>query len=265
MSALHSPSHESAPSVTGKALVGRGFTSDVYDWGTGRVLKLFHASVPDWKVEREFNNARAVHAAALPAPAVYEQLEIDGRCGIVFQKIEGISLYRHVQARPWTLFAAVRQMAELHARIHACTAPSELLTQRQRIETGIAAAGDVPEEVKQHARFALEKLPDGESLCHGDFHPENIILTKTGPILIDWGRASRGHPLSDVACTLRLIQIADLPPWVPLHMRLLLQCARSLIYSRYRKHALRLHAGTRLEIEEWNLPLSVASAGWGNQ
>ena len=32
----------------------------------------------------------------------------------------------------------------------------------------------------------LDTLPDGQRFCHGDYHPGNVILTKAGPIVIDW-------------------------------------------------------------------------------
>jgi hypothetical protein len=60
-----------APRLPDAALVGRGYTSDVYAWGVGRVLKLFHRSFPRANAKREYRVTRAVHAAGLPAPAAY--------------------------------------------------------------------------------------------------------------------------------------------------------------------------------------------------
>src|SRR5215208_6941645 len=104
-------------------LVGRGFCSDVYAWGEGRVLKLFHGWVARDLADYEFAVTRAVHAAGLPVPAAYELVEVEGRTGIVFERIDGVSLLEAVQARPWALFGAIRQLADLHARIHRCPAP----------------------------------------------------------------------------------------------------------------------------------------------
>src|SRR5262245_33786897 len=83
--------------------LAKGFTSDVYAWGKGQVLKLFLSSVPTATIEREFRTTRAVHAAGLPVPAAYKLVEVEGRRGIVFERIHGDSMFRHVQARPWML------------------------------------------------------------------------------------------------------------------------------------------------------------------
>ncbi len=46
-------------------------------------------------------------------------------------------------------------------------------------------------------------------LLHGDFHPNNILYTASGPVVIDWSFASSGDPLLDVARTLALPVIAE--------------------------------------------------------
>src|SRR5262249_4381448 len=54
------------------ALVGTGFCSDVYDWGEGLALNLFHGRVAPDRAARNFAVSRVVHAAVVPSPAVYD-------------------------------------------------------------------------------------------------------------------------------------------------------------------------------------------------
>lgn len=247
------------PELRDAPLVGRGYTADVYAWGDGRVLKLFHPGPDRDRAEREFRVTRAVRAAGLPAPAVLGMVEVGGRCGIVCERIAGPSLVDHVQARPWAMFAAVRQLAELHARVHRCAAPADLPSQRDRIAARIDAAPGLPAAERDAARRRLAALPDGGVLCHGDFHPGNVLLAPGGPVVIDWGSAARGHPLGDVAFTVRLLRTARLPPWVPRPMHLLLGCTRPLLLRAYLGWYLRSAPGTRREIEAWQTPLAAAA------
>lgn len=240
---------------------GRGYTADVYDWGGGRVLKLFRRPFPRDKAEREYRVTRAVHAAGLPAPATYEFVDIEGRCGIVFERVVGVSLLDSVRARPWTLFRAVRLLAELHASIHRREAPPGLPSQREWIDGGIDAAPGVPAPERRAAKAALADLPDGAALCHGDFHPANVLITARGPVIIDWDTATRGHPLGDIACTSHLLRNASLPPWSPRSMHLLLRCTRGLLHSAYMRHSLTLHGVTREQVEAWEMPIKAAR-GW---
>src|SRR5688572_28115055 len=99
-----------------ETLLGNGFTSEVFSWGEDRVLKLSFAWRSLAKVQREFTVTQAVRAAGLPTPEAFEIVAIGNRHGIVFERVRGPSMVKQVERRPWTLFAAARQLAELHAR-----------------------------------------------------------------------------------------------------------------------------------------------------
>lgn len=244
------------------ALIGTGLTSDVYAWGEGRVLKLCHRDMPAGRVEAEFQITRAVHAAGLPVPAAFDLVEVEGRRGIVFERVDGPSMFEYVQSRPWALFAAARQRAELHAQVHGCAAPLDLPRQSQWIENRIEMSECLSEADKQLVRRSLAELPDGEVLCHGDFHPGSILLTRRGPVIIDWITGSRGHPLGDVACTSYLFENASLPAEARLHIRLLFQVSRNLLHGRYLSRYFQLRPGTRRQIEAWLEPIQAAKSGW---
>jgi len=44
----------------------------------------------------------------------------------------------------------------------------------------------------------IADMPDGDRLCHGDFHPMNILGEASQPVIIDWPDARRGDPAADV-------------------------------------------------------------------
>src|SRR5262249_60643867 len=113
---------------------------DVSAWGEGRVLKLFHGWVSPDRAARKYAVTRAVHTAGVPSPAAYDLVELQGRFGIVLERINGVSLLEYTQARPWSIFAAVRLLAELHARIHRCPAPARPPSLRERIPGGVQAS-----------------------------------------------------------------------------------------------------------------------------
>ncbi|MFC2013409.1 phosphotransferase family protein [Chloroflexota bacterium] len=70
----------------------------------------------------------------------------------------------------------------------------------------------MPSRVKEVVLEALEQLPDGSAVCHGDFHPRNIIISSRGPVIIDWANATQGNPLADVAWILLASQTAAWQP-----------------------------------------------------
>jgi hypothetical protein len=44
-----------------------------------------------------------------------------------------------------------------------------------------------------------------------DLHPLNVLLSKNGPVVIDWPNAGRGEPAIDVAATWILMFSGELP------------------------------------------------------
>jgi uncharacterized protein (TIGR02172 family) len=248
--------------IQAATLVAKGFTSNLYAWGETHVLKLFHGWVPLERIDGEYRTSKAVHSAGLPVPAPMERVSVGAQSGIIFERVAGVSMYRRIRAKPWLLFQAARRLAELHAQLHRCVAPPELPSQRERIANGIDVSQILSESAKRAVRQQLAELPDGTAVCHGDFHPENIILTERGPIVVDWGSATRGDALGDVACTLRLMRSATLPPWEPRCMHLLLQISRKALQRSYLTHYLRLSAGTVEQIETWRELLEAAGSSW---
>ncbi len=240
------------------ALIGHGRTADVYAWGEDRVLKLYQAHMPGHLVEQEYNFTRAALAAGIPAPATEQLIEVDGQFGIIFERLEGPSMLKALAIKPWRIVEMASLLGELHARVHACPALPELPAQRQQIENGIQAAKNLPPEIKAASLACLAQLPQGNLFCHGDFHPDNILMTSRGPVIIDWMTGRRGNPLADVCRTLLIFQTTALPAGSPLHLRLLAKASGNLIETIYRNRYLQIRPTSRQQIDAWWLPLLVA-------
>lgn len=102
------------------------------------------------------------HARAAGYP-VPEVLEVRPD-GLVLERIQGATMLADLRRRPWRLRSSALLLASLHERLHA-----------------------IPYE-------------DG-SLLHLDLHPDNVLLSPAGPVVIDWTNAGTGAPALDVALT----------------------------------------------------------------
>jgi len=248
-------------------LIARGRTSEIFAWGENQVLKLLLEEYPVSDAEREARITEAAHQLGLPVPAVGDVVEVDGRWGIVFERVEGPSM-RKAAIRKGAVY--YRMLAELHASIHSREI-TELPSQREMLKSKIKEVMDaaarlteiIPEEREQLLRVieavlkVLGQLPDGSAVCHGDYHPDNIIMSARGPIIIDWLDATKGNPLADVARTSLLLRTSA-PPGVGPVLRYLIHLGGSWIYSIYLKEYLRLRSVAREEIDAWLPVVAVA-------
>lgn len=179
--------------------IAQGLTAEIYVWDETRILKLFRDGRAPDQVAYEAHIARAVHAAGLPVPAVGDIVEVNGRLGLLYERIDGLAMIDSMGQKPWPLAQSARLWAELHADMHArCTVP-ELPSQRAELAKHIRAARMLSPDLQRAALRAVDTMPEGDRLCHGDFWPGNILMSSRGPVIIDWSCATRGNPLADVA------------------------------------------------------------------
>ena len=244
--------------------IAEGRTAEVFAWSDGRVLKLYRAGFGRDGAAKEFRVARLVSNAGLAAPAVYDAgspdgvLEQDGRCGILAERIDGVSMLREMARRPWRVRRYSRQFARLHAAMHSTRIPS-LPEQRRAIGRAIDRAADVAgPQLAGRARRALALLPDDGVVCHGDFHPDNVLLSRRGPVIVDWEPVTRGAAAADVARTVLLARHGGFPPGTPWRVRVPMALARRLFLRLYLREYTRITGMPWHEVEAWIGVMAVA-------
>lgn len=107
--------------------------------------------------------ARVMELALAHGYPVPRVLEISTD-GLVLERIDGPTMGDDLRRRPWRFNHAVHVLARLHERLH---------------------------------RIAF----DGATLIHFDLHPDNVLMSAAGPVVIDWTNARGGDADSDVAMT----------------------------------------------------------------
>ncbi|MCU1374456.1 MAG: Mn2+ dependent serine/threonine protein kinase [Actinomycetia bacterium] len=160
-------------------LLASGRDADIFECGPGLVLRRARSGRSLAEEARTMAYARD---QGYPVPAV-EELSDDGS-ELVMERIDGVSMVDALTRRPWTLWKQGAVLADLHRRLHDIPAPDWVPP---------AFTGD------------------GDQLLHLDLHPLNVMVTATGPVVIDWPRAARGDGGVDVAITWLLMAAATVP------------------------------------------------------
>ena len=173
-------------------LIGRGRAADVFDLGDGRVLRRYRAPHPG-VVQREAAAMQQLRAHGAPVPEVYSAAGDE----MVMEHIRGRSMLDVIKSRPWKAGAMGRLLAEVQRQIHA------------------VPAGDVN----------LPRFSEGGAILHFDLHPDNVMLTNRGPVVIDWSNVAIGDPLADVMFSWMLMSTGE-PDQVPMLLRPVVQRVR---------------------------------------
>lgn len=200
--------------------IAQGREAEIFAWDDGMVLRLFRDGEAGERLRSEALAMRAVRTVLPLVPEVFGETVIDGRPGLIMERVDGADLMTVLGRKPARIWQIGKDTGRLHAEINGVDAPPEIETLHQRIERILRRSGLVPAELAEFALKELRSLPEGAALCHGDFHPANILESKSGPMVIDWANVTRGDPTADFARSRMMGRLGSLPPGTPLLVRL---------------------------------------------
>lgn len=238
-------------------LIGGGNTAEVYNWGANEILKLFCKEFPMSAIEREYQASKIIGNQGLSVPKVSQMIELEGRSGIIYEKVVGVSLLNLIMKKPLTSKKYLKQLAELQYQMHQCK-KLELPNYKELLEWNIRHTKHLSETQKLAVLNQLEQLPEGEALCHGDFHPGNIMVKDNKLYILDWMTASVGAPAADVARTIILLKDSALPENMPRVIKYIIQTLRKGFSKAYLKQYLKLSGLSKEDIDRWRTVLAAA-------
>jgi uncharacterized protein (TIGR02172 family) len=190
-------------------IIGEGNTATVYEWEEGKVLKLFYQGYSERAIEKEFLNAMAIRNMSFAKPKAYEIIDYEERFGIVYDKVKGESLLDWLMKTGDVQSCAV-YMAKLHKSILQ-NKTSEVPNYKEFLKHHIQNTQSINLNKREEVLQRIDKLPEGNALCHGDFHPGNILISNGHTIVLDFMNVCHGDPLYDVARTIFLIEYTPVP------------------------------------------------------
>ncbi|GAB3798738.1 phosphotransferase [Humibacter antri] len=164
-------------------LLARGRAADVFDLGDGRVLRRYRGRID---ARHEARAMLHLEEHGYPVPHVFDANDGD----LVAERVDGGTLFQELLHEPAQYRRYGRLLGELHERLHRLPAPMWL-------------GGS-----------------NGTVIVHRDLHPQNVLLSERGPVVIDWTDVAAGSAAVDAAITviLTLGSELDVEPHVAEHV-----------------------------------------------
>ncbi len=191
-------------------LIGKGNTADVYDIGDNKVLKLFIRGYPELAVQKEFQNSKLVNELGGHFVRSYERVSLDGRNGILYDKVDGVPMLdlfiQSHDIEKWANALATlhKEMLSFHNEV--------AISLKSILKENIDGTDRLSDNLKVKLLDMLGGLPEGSQLCHGDFHLGNVLVAGHGSyFIIDYMNVCRGHWLGDIARTVYLTEMTPIP------------------------------------------------------
>jgi aminoglycoside phosphotransferase (APT) family kinase protein len=167
---------------------------------------------------------------------------------MVMPRVAGVPLIQVLPKPPWGAPARLRELAALQLALHAipvdgCPLPMDrplvdrwFDMRREQIEgPADARANALLARLWDRAGVVRDETP---VVCHGDFHPLNVLSHRTGTgwehVVIDWTDTVVGDRHYDVARTVALFDVASIAARNPAE-RVALKAAGPWLASTYRR------------------------------
>lgn len=235
-------------------VIARGTRSCVRAYGRGAVIKIPDRSTPgDW-ILVEARYTAAVRDAGAPAPQLLGMEQVGGRPASVWERVRGPSMWECAVDRPDRCAEYGALLAGLQLSLFDLVPPVSLPRQRDRLASKIRRSAELVDASVAGALSGWPQTTHPPRMCHGDLHPSNVILTDSGPVIVDWFDVSRGDPIADIARSSILMSSEDaadlpqhLPGAAPETLGVLARAHLALLRSRMDVDAGRLEHWTAIE------------------
>lgn len=253
--------------------IGEGGCSEVFEWeNASKIIKLARANTDIDAMKREYDHNRMAWEQGLPVPQPFEFVEIDGRPGIVFERIygetlmkrfvqhalhrtsseEGVTEQGHIEDKHDDVRITAQMLSEIHSKSNL-NVPS----QRETIKNSIGWVNYLTSKEKEDVITLLESLPSKQQLCHGDPNLGNIMIREGNALMIDWMNATIGNPEADLAEYIIMIRYAVLPAYLPDEAVDYINTIRESIIDVFMDEYTKLAGITYEEVDAWIAPIAA--------
>lgn len=189
--------------------ISKGALKSVYV-NNGNAIKVFDKKYNKSDVLYEALNTARVEDAGMDIPRLLSVDVIDGQWCITSEYIEGKTLAQLIKENPKKLDTYINKMVDLQMDIHSRKNPL-LVKLNDKITRQINELDCIDDTKKYELLSRLHGMHEHNKLCHGDFSPENIIVTKSGKyVAVDWVHAAQGNASADVARTYLLLALNNI-------------------------------------------------------
>ena len=187
-------------SVEGCEFIAKGANGAVYRYDDETILKTYYSkdSLPEIKQERE--SARKAFVLGVNTAIPYGIVRVGDGYGTVTELLNAVNVTKLLCEDPVNIEKPAEYYVQLLKSIHAVEAEEGDFPDMRETALSWAdfVAEHIPAEQGRKLRALIEALPKQNTLLHGDYHTNNIMIQNGEPILIDLDTLCVGHPIFEL-------------------------------------------------------------------
>ena len=186
--------------VEGCKFIAKGANGAVYRYDNETILKVYFNkdALPEIKQERE--NARRAFILGVNTAIPYGIVRVGEGYGTVTELLNAESITQLICKDPENIDVPVRYYVDMLRSIHSINVDEGELPDMREIALGWAdfVSAHIPKEQGDKLRALIEAVPKQNTLLHGDYHTNNVMVQNGEPLLIDMDTLCLGHPVFEL-------------------------------------------------------------------
>ena len=187
-------------SVEGCEFIAKGANGAVYRYDAETIIKTYFAkdALPEIKQERE--NARRAFVLGINTAIPYGIVRVGDGYGTVTELLNATSVTKLIRKSPDDLSEAAKYYVDMLKNIHSVEVEDGEVPDMKETALDWAnfVSAHLPEEQGNKLRALIEAVPKQNTLLHGDYHTNNIMVQNGEPLLIDMDTLCTGHPVFEL-------------------------------------------------------------------
>ena len=187
-------------SVEGCEFIAKGANGAVYRYDDETILKTYYSKDALPEIQRERESARKAFVLGINTAIPYGIVRVGDGYGTVTELLNAVNVTKLLCDDPVNIEKPVEYYVDLLKSIHAIEAEEGDFSDMRETALGWAdfVAEHLPEAQGKKLRAMIEAIPKQNTLIHGDYHTNNIMIQNGEPILIDLDTLCVGHPIFEL-------------------------------------------------------------------
>lgn len=207
-------------SVEGCEVIGRGANGTVYRIDKDTVVKVYRDAdcLPDVQREREL--ARKAFVLGIPTAIPYDVVRVGESYGSVFELLNSRSFSKLIAADPAGMDKYVDLYVDLMKKMHSThVKPGDMPRMKEIALNWVTFLREyLPADQAEKLVALVEAVPERDTMLHGDYHTNNIVMQNDEVLIIDMDTLCVGHPIFELASMyLGFVAFGELDPNVTLN------------------------------------------------
>ena len=188
-------------SIEGCEFLAKGANGAVYRYDDETIIKTYFSkdALPEILQERE--NARKTFVLGVNTAIPYGIVRVGEGYGTVTELLNATSITKLIRNEPENLEIPAKHYVDMLKSIHAVETDDPAIPDMKAIALDWAefVAPHLPEGKGSKLLALINSVPERNTLLHGDYHTNNVMVQNNEPVLIDLDTLCKGHPIFELA------------------------------------------------------------------